>query len=266
MTGSEPAEMHWIDESTFTVRDTTFVANPTDRFTPTADRFSVVKPPGLVRQYAGVIQDLQPKTIVELGIFSGGSTALLNELARPDKLVAADVKADRVEALDLYLAAHGDQDKVKPHYGVDQGNQAGLRQLLDAEFGTDQLDLVIDDASHATELTRASFDVLFPRVRPGGIFIIEDWAWAHLPFAAYRLDEVPLTAVVIETIMACASRSGIIDEVIIDPHWALIRRGEKPIDRDTFSLGRSYNARSRSLVNGLVAPAPLIAATPSAPA
>lgn len=138
MTGSEPAEMHWIDESTFTVRDTTFVANPTDRFTPTADRFSVVKPPGLVRQYAGVIQDLKPKTIVELGIFSGGSTALLNE--------AADVKADRVEAL--------------------------------------------------------------------------------------------------------------------DPHWALIRRGDKPIDRDTFSLGRCYNARSRSLVNGLVAPAPLAAATP----
>ncbi len=36
MTGTAPAEMHWIDESTFTVRDTTFVANPADRFTPTA--------------------------------------------------------------------------------------------------------------------------------------------------------------------------------------------------------------------------------------
>ncbi len=257
MTGNEPAAMRWLDETTFTIRDTTFVANPVDRFNPTPERFSVIKPPELVRQYAAVIDDLKPKTIVELGIFSGGSTALLNELARPDVLVAADVKPDRIEALDTYLAAHGDQDRTRAFYGVDQGDQVNLRALLDREIGSTPLDLVIDDASHSTELTRASFDVLFPRLRPGGVFIIEDWAWAHLPFTEYRLDEVPLTTVVIEAIMTCGSRSGVIDAVEIDPHWALIRRGEKPVDRDTFSLGRCYTPRSRALVNGLVAPPPL---------
>ncbi|MCU1351941.1 MAG: class SAM-dependent methyltransferase [Acidimicrobiales bacterium] len=254
-------QMHWVDETEFTIGDTTFVANPTDRFIPTPDRFSVVKPPGLVRQYAELIRELQPKRIVELGIFSGGSTALLNELAQPTKLVSADVKEERVPALDAYLAAHGAQDRVKAHYSVNQGDQAQLRALLDAEFGADELDLVVDDASHATPLTRASFDVLFPRLRPGGVFIIEDWAWAHLP-STYRNDEVPLTVVVFEAIMTCASRAGFIDEVVVDPHWALIRRGNRVIDRDTFALGRCYSNRSRALVNGLQGPT----AVPGAPA
>ncbi len=28
--------------------------------------------------------------------------------------------------------------------------------------------------------TRTSFEVLFPRLRPGGLFVIEDWNWQHL--------------------------------------------------------------------------------------
>ena len=48
-----------------------------------------------------------------------------------------------------------------------------------------QLDLVIDDASHLLPETTASFNVLFPRLRAGGLFVIEDWSWQH-----YRDDAV----------------------------------------------------------------------------
>ena len=41
------------------------------------------------------------------------------------------------------------------------------------------LDLVIDDASHLYELTRARFVTLFPLLQPGGMYIVEDWAWSH---------------------------------------------------------------------------------------
>jgi hypothetical protein len=43
------------------------------------------------------------------------------------------------------------------------------------------LDLVIDDASHIYGPTKASFQALFPLLRPGGLYLIEDWAWAHWP-------------------------------------------------------------------------------------
>lgn len=36
-------------------------------------------------------------------------------------------------------------------------------------------DLVIDDASHEGELTRATFGLLWPLVAPGGFYVVEDW-------------------------------------------------------------------------------------------
>jgi predicted O-methyltransferase YrrM len=36
-------------------------------------------------------------------------------------------------------------------------------------------DLIVDDASHDGPLTRATFDLLWPLVRPGGFYVIEDW-------------------------------------------------------------------------------------------
>ena len=37
---------------------------------------------------------------------------------------------------------------------------------------------MIDDASHMYEHTKVSFETLFPLLRPGGQYIIEDWSWA----------------------------------------------------------------------------------------
>jgi hypothetical protein len=43
------------------------------------------------------------------------------------------------------------------------------------------VDLVIDDASHLYPFTKGSFETLFPRLRPGGLYIIEDWSWDCWP-------------------------------------------------------------------------------------
>jgi len=56
-----------------------------------------------------------------------------------------------------------------------------LEECYGEEFGSDSVDLVIDDASHFLFETRESFRFLFPRLRPGGIYIIADWGWAHWP-------------------------------------------------------------------------------------
>jgi len=37
-------------------------------------------------------------------------------------------------------------------------------------------DLIVDDASHIGHLTAATFALLWPLIRPGGFYVVEDWA------------------------------------------------------------------------------------------
>jgi hypothetical protein len=59
---------------------------------------------------------------------------------------------------------------VELHAG-DQSDQEFLQSLI-ARYGG--FDIVIDDASHIGRLTIASFTELYPAVRPGGWYVIED--------------------------------------------------------------------------------------------
>ncbi len=53
------------------------------------------------------------------------------------------------------------------------------------------LDIVIDDASHASHHQQNGFLELFPKVRPGGLYIIEDLRWQP---EAYERDGITRTA------------------------------------------------------------------------
>ena len=63
------------------------------------------------------------------------------------------------------------------YYGRYQ-NKEGTLMAARANFPKG-IDLVVDDASHLYEQTKATFAMLFPLVRPGGNYVIEDWSWAH---------------------------------------------------------------------------------------
>ena len=142
----------------------------------TRDRFRIQKDQALIDLYVGLGSEFHNGRIVELGIAAGGSTAFLALLTEPTKLVACDVGSTPVAALSQFIEHERLADTVRPHYGVDQGDKLQLAQIVDTEFGDDQIDLVIDDASHVWDKTLASFEVLYPRLRPGGRFVIEDWA------------------------------------------------------------------------------------------
>ena len=82
-----------------------------------------------------------------------------------------------VSALSEFIEHERLTGTVRPFYGVDQGDKDQLTDIMDQEFGRRRpIDLVIDDASHLWDKTLASFEVLYPRLRPGGRFVIEDWA------------------------------------------------------------------------------------------
>jgi len=241
------AEPAWRSDVEFTVGDTTFLATPAARFASTPDRFCLVKRPDLVERYLDVLASLQPRRILELGIFEGGSTAFIAAVADPEKLVTLDIKQERVDALDAFIAAHGIDDRVRAYYGVDQSDAARLHRIVVDEFGDGMLDLVVDDASHDVDLTRASFNALFPRVRPGGAFIIEDWSWAHIGYGLKKPDDTPLTRLVFEIVMACPSKPGLITSITVDHDWAVVWRGDRPID-EPFEIRDCYSERGRKLL------------------
>jgi hypothetical protein len=57
----------------------------------------------------------------------------------------------------------------------DQSDAAGLSAVLDAIGAPPRL--VIDDGCHASQHQQTSFFTIFPRLAPGGVYIIEDLQW-----------------------------------------------------------------------------------------
>lgn len=196
--------------------------------------------------------------ILELGIFRGGSTVFLNEYFRPEKLVAIDIAKKPAPALQNYVESFGHHGRVVPHNSVDQSDAQRLQQILRDDFQGQPLDLIIDDASHFLDLSRASFNTLFPHLREGGVYVIEDWNWAH------QLDDVdviqenfsgrtPLSNLVIEILIASASAPGIIDEVTAHNGFAIIRRGPDACP-DNFDVGDLPHLMGQRM--GRIAPFP----------
>lgn len=140
----------------------------------TPDRFVILKDDASRARFVDQLERHRGGRILELGIYKGGSAALAMLVAEPAMLVAVDI-SEPVEALESFRSERGLTDRLRTHYGVDQADRVALTRVLDDEFGEDPLDLVIDDASHLHDETIVSFEVVFPRLRPGGEFIIEDW-------------------------------------------------------------------------------------------
>lgn len=136
--------------------------------------FVLVKSTEFLRFYRG-LQERHPKNILEVGMFEGGSLVLFDKLFEPEKLVGVDIR-DPIEALEKYRE---NRDHIRPFYGLSQ-NDPKLPGILREEF-PDGIDLVVDDASHHYGLTGATFHLCFPFLKPGGLYVIEDWSWSHKP-------------------------------------------------------------------------------------
>jgi predicted O-methyltransferase YrrM len=261
--------IHWLDDARFTLDHVAFHITIVERFASSSNNFQLVKHRQMVERYEALISSLQPKRIVELGIFQGGSAALFTLLAKPERLAAVDIKDDSTTCLEDFIDERGLRDRVHTHYGFDQSDSAGLRQLVASEFGGDQIDLVVDDASHLLGPTRASFNVLFPQLRPGGVFVVEDWSGQHRIDAALRahmaadpsiherLEEqlrsgqtaaTPLSVLLFELILASAYAPRLFTEIVVTDGWAHVVRGPQEVDPDTFDLSRVYSDMAGALL------------------
>jgi hypothetical protein len=216
--------------------------------------FCFYKTKHLVDQYAkfwAARHSFRSDNILEFGIWDGGSVAFWCEYFHPKKHVGVDlVQRGDSEYFRRYIAAKGLQDTVATLWGVDQADAERLRDIVDREFDG-PLDLVLDDASHLYSPTKASFEVLFPLLRPGGLYIVEDWAWEHWP-EFHSPDhpwatETSPTTLVNELVAATGSSPRLIASMTVMEGFVAVERGDiRAESLNPFSIERFTTSRPRS--------------------
>jgi predicted O-methyltransferase YrrM len=215
----------------------------------TPDHFILGKSRAMVENLARMLGERPVERIVDVGVYKGGSIVLLYEAWRPARLVGIDFNPETPPALAEYCRDPRRKDAIGIYLGVNQVDHARLAEICAAEFDG-PLDLVIDDASHFYHETRETFRALFPRLRDGGLYAIEDWGWAHWPGehwqkergGDYFRDKPPLTNLLIELTLLCASAPGIVRRVTFDSTVIYVERGRDTVEPG-FDLRDFYRNR-----------------------
>jgi Methyltransferase domain len=107
--------------------------------------------------------------MLEIGVFKGGSLKLWRKFLGDEAVIfGIDINPDCVAYDGGYASVRiGSQD--------DPGFLRGVVSEMNG------IDVVLDDGSHVAAHQRTSFDVLFPLLSEGGLYIIEDMHTAYWP-------------------------------------------------------------------------------------
>ncbi len=122
----------------------------------------------------------QPLNIVEVGVFKGGSVLMFAEYFANSRILAIDKNLPSPRYYEL-VKERGIENRVRIERGS-QSDTSFLEKAIRAYFGSEQIDIVIDDASHTYAHTKATFEFLFYNfLKSGGHYIVEDWGCGYWP-------------------------------------------------------------------------------------
>jgi SAM-dependent methyltransferase len=123
---------------------------------------------------------LLPLNILEVGILHGGSLLMFARYFEQARLLGIDISQPPPKFYDI-----AQTDRLGERVAVACGSQSDrgfLDTAISGYFGDQQLDIVIDDASHFYRHTRVTFDHVFNHhLKAGGTYIIEDWGCGYWP-------------------------------------------------------------------------------------
>ena len=228
------ARAQWLSEQSFVLEGITFGLADIGMKRLAAPAIALKKPRAFLETYARVLDGHATRNVLELGLNHGGSAAFFTVLLQPDKLISVDISGP-VRQFDELRAAHSIGGRLCAAYQTSQDDEAALSALLDGETNG-PLDLVIDDASHQYDLTRRSFEILFPRLRPGGCYVIEDWQWAHAPGFWDRLEQPALSNLLFQLLMISPGHPELIAHVDVHPSMAFVWKGNAPAERQRLDI------------------------------
>jgi len=110
----------------------------------------------------------KPIKMLEIGVRDGCSHRMWREYFPNATIYGIDIdpRCKQTESDRIRIFIGSQSDPVTVNAAV---NHAG-----------GQFDLILDDGSHVNELTLKSFDLLFPALKAGGLYIIEDLGCSYL--------------------------------------------------------------------------------------
>jgi hypothetical protein len=109
-------------------------------------------------------------TMLEIGVYHGQSLEVWKEIFPRAKIYALDINPE--------CAQYADPPRVQ----ITIGSQADPSVLSKwVKQISDPIDVIVDDGSHVMEHLRTSFTHLFPMLRPGGVYVLEDLGTCYMP-------------------------------------------------------------------------------------
>ncbi len=175
--------------------------------------------------------------VLLIGSGENGATAFWNEVLQPQKIVVIDpAEMPGTGFFARYLFSNGLQARLKTYWCTDPLDTAGLATILDEEF-LEPLDLIIaGGGAPFYEPARDLFEFLFPRLREGGFYFLENWGWKHWP--AFQNNDhpwagrTPLSKLVEELTLAAVrvtmSESQPVSSLHLAQGFAAVERGRIP--------------------------------------
>jgi hypothetical protein len=222
------------------------------------DHLVLFKPKSLIDQYVTFWTQhpgYTPQTLFEIGVWFGGSAVIWMEALHLRQLVAIDLLTrSGIRPFDDYMAKAG--GRLQVHWGVNQADRPRVRGIVTESF-PEGIDMVVDDGAHLYAETLAGFETVFPHLRPGGFYFIEDWAWAHWEEDWGLHGRQPLTRIVSELVEAVGSRKGPVASVTVLPGFVAVERGPGELGPDfrldhlIYRCPRPYPRAIRPLVRDL---------------
>ena len=105
------------------------------------------------------LEGVDVRRMLELGVWQGGSAVAWSVVLPLQRFVGIDIQSVDIP-FPASVTAHPRWRTVTLHGFVSQDDASMLRQIVEEDLDG-RLDLVVDDASHQYELSKASFESCF---------------------------------------------------------------------------------------------------------